>query len=152
MLAHMIKMPGNVWRPANDESAEEMDKFKLGSVATFECKRTRNYKFLKKFFAMLNLGFDAWEPPKVEYRGQVAVKNRERFRKDCLVMAGFFDVVVNLRGETRVEAKSISFGSMEEAEFEKVYSAVADVLLQRVLTTYTRADLDKVVDQMLAFT
>ena len=48
-------------------------------------------------------------------------------------------------------AKSISFGRMEEPEFEKLYSAVVNVLLARVLTTYeNREQLDAVVDQILS--
>jgi len=40
---------------------------------------------------------------------------------------------------------------MEEPEFEKLYSAVVNVLLERVLTTYeNREQLDAVVDQILS--
>ena len=40
---------------------------------------------------------------------------------------------------------------MDDFVFETVYSAVADVLLQGVLIRYKRADLDRVVAEMLRF-
>jgi hypothetical protein len=146
------KLPNGLLAPADAEDVEALQKVKLGQVIHADFKQMRNVKFHRKFFAMLNLGFDAWEPPAIEHNGLPCVKNRERFRKDCLIAAGFCDVVVNLMGTAKAEAKSISFASMDDTEFERVYSAVADVLLRRVLTTYTRADLDRVVDEMLAFT
>ena len=100
---------------------------------------------------MLNIGFDAWEPPELEYKGLLAQKSFERFRKDVTIAAGFYDVNVNLKGEVRAEAKSISFAKMEQHEFEEVYSKVADVLLQKVLLTYARADLDRVVMDIMRF-
>ncbi len=52
----------------------------------------------------------------------------------------------------KLKAKSIRFSKMDDAEFEQVYSAVADVLLTHVLTRYAnRADLDRVVEQVMRF-
>jgi len=52
----------------------------------------------------------------------------------------------------KLKAKSISFANMDDAEFEKVYSAVADVLLNGVLVRYSgRSELDVVVNQILGF-
>lgn len=151
-LAYMVKMPGNIWRPGDEPSNEALSKLAIGEVHAFEHKKVRNYQFLKKFFAMLSVGFDAWEPAQAEYRGMPAQKNRERFREDCTIAAGFYEIVADLDGKPHAKAKSIAFGNMKEAEFEQLYSAVADVLLQRVLTRYTRADLDRVVNELLAFT
>ena len=100
---------------------------------------------------MLNIGFDAWEPPEQEFRGLPVGKNFERFRKDCLIAGGFYEPVANLKGEVRAEAKSISFANMDEDQFNQVYNAVATVLLERVLRHYSRSDLDRVVQQMLGF-
>ena len=41
---------------------------------------------------------------------------------------------------------------MDEIEFETLYSATIDVILSRILTKYTRQDLDNVINQLLAFT
>ena len=147
----LMKAPGGALIPADEDARETVNGWKVGQGVRAKVSRMRNLAFHRKFFAMLNLGFDAWEPPPVVLNGIPAVKNFERFRKDVLIQAGFYELTVNMRGEARAEAKSISFGSMDEDEFEKVYSKVADVLLQKVLTTYTREDLDRVVEEMLGF-
>ena len=137
--------------PDTDESAQLLSKIKTGSVVFADVKRPRNYLFHKKFFALLQVGFDAWEPDAVEFNGLPAQKNFDRFRKDCVISAGYYDTVVNLKGDVRAEAKSISFGAMDESEFAELYSSVANVLLQRVLRNYTREDLDETVERILGF-
>lgn len=147
----LMKAPGGMLLPCDDEAKETIEQWPMGQGVRAKVTRARNLPFHRKFFAMLGLGFEAWEPPDREHRGTPAMKNRERFRKDVLIMAGFYETVVNLRGEVRAEAKSISFANMDEDEFNQVYNRVADVILQKVLRNYTRADLDIVVNQLLGF-
>ena len=125
-----------------------------GELAVIEFVIPRNSKFHRKFFAMLNFAFDAWEPERKRktYKGRPVAKNFERFRKDVLIMAGFYDQTFDLQGRMTLEAHSISFSNMDDMEFERVYSAVADVILDHVLTGYSgREELDRVVDQMVGF-
>ena len=50
----------------NDANAEEfLKKKKLGSILSADVKEIRNYAFHKKLFALLNLGFEYFEPGKV---------------------------------------------------------------------------------------
>lgn len=147
----LIKTPQGAFVPTDETQIEACKRFKAGSTVRAQFAAMRNAKFHRKFFSMLDVGFDAWEPPKSEFRGLPVQKNRERFRKDCIIAAGFYDVVSNINGDVRAEAKSIRFSSMDDEEFERVYSAVADVILQKVLRNYTRADLDAVVDRILGF-
>jgi hypothetical protein len=79
-------------------------------------------------------------------------KNFEQFRADIVILAGYYETAIRLNGDTRVTAKSISFGSMDQGEFDRLYSATVDVILARVLTKYTRDDLNAVIDRLLAFT
>lgn len=110
----------------------------------------RNSRFHRKFFALLRLGFDAWTPEEVPHAGAPAEKQFDRFRRDVTILAGYFDRVFGVDGSMRLEARSISFASMDDAEFEQLYSAVADVLLQRVLVNYQgRAEVDRVVDEIV---
>jgi hypothetical protein len=149
------KVAGGLLAPATDADAESLADVSAGIILRCKVTQMRNARFHRKFFAMLDVGYDAWEPPaEVEIGGKTyhPQKNRERFREDCIISAGFYDVVVNLKGEVRAQAHSISFSNMDEIEFRMVYSAVADVILQRVLTNYTREDLDNVVDRILGFT
>lgn len=142
----------NVLVPHDEAAASFIQKMKVGALMHADFKKVRNYKFHKKYFALVTFAFDQWEPRSgLTYQGQPVAKNKERFRKDVAILAGFFESTVNLKGEVRLEAKSISFSQMDDIEFEALYSATIDVILQRILTTYTRDDLDAVVEQLLRF-
>lgn len=125
-----------------------------GEVLKLSFKKIRNGKYHRKFFALLNFAFDAWEPGRQHksYKGMPVAKNFERFRKDVVIQAGFYEQTFDLDGRMRLEAQSISFANMDDLEFEKVYSAVADVILQKVLITYQgREELDKVIQEVMGF-
>lgn len=132
-------------------SFDQFDKkVKPGEIYSCEIKRKRNPKFHRKFFAMMKVGYDAWEPC-VTYEGVPLNKDFESFRKDVQIMAGYHLIQPTLGGEYKIVAMSISFDSMEQDEFEELYSMCAQVLLDNVLKNYTRNDLDRVVNQLLAF-
>lgn len=147
----LMKGPGGMLMPADPGATEFIEQLKLGIGVRAKITKVRNIGFHRKFFALLQIGFEAWETPQGEYAGMKIEKEFERFRKDVTILAGFYTPVYNMKGEVRLEAKSISFGSMEQDEFENVYSAVANVLLRKVLTKYTREDLDAVVERIMGF-
>lgn len=151
-IGHFIKLPNGALIPAGDEDKELLAKIKQGEVVELKLKRMRNYLFHKKFFAMLNFAFDYFEPSgSFNKWGVVPEKNFDQFRNDVIVLAGFHKAIYRLDGETTLEAKSISFGSMSADEFEKLYSACVDVILKHVCTQYDGQMLDDVVDQAMAF-
>jgi hypothetical protein len=125
-----------------------------GEMAQADMKFPRNPKFHRKFFALLQVGFDAWEPARQRktYKGRPMEKNFDQFREDVTILSGHYVQTFDLKGRMVLRAKSISFGSMDDAEFEEVYSSVADVLLRDVLSTYAgRDELDAVVEKMMGF-
>jgi hypothetical protein len=101
--------------------------------------------------ALLNLAFDAWEPIEATYKGQKVGKNFDQFRRDITILSGHYEMAVNLKGETRLTAKSISFANMDQDQFDHLYSSACNVILQRILTNYTRDDLDAVIDRLMGF-
>ena len=125
---------------------------KPGDLISFEASFPRNPKFHRKFFALLQVGFEAWEPGfEATHKGEPVGKDFDRFRKDVTILAGFYTPTFALDGTLELEAKSISFANMDDAEFERVYSAVVDVLLAKVLKNYTRDDLEQAVERILGF-
>lgn len=131
-----------------------LNKLEEGELCSIEAKLPRNSRFHRKFFAMLNLGFDAWEPERKHktYKGREVQKNFEIFRSDVLIAAGFYEQTFGLDGRLRLDAKSISFSRMEEPEFSEVYNRCLDVLLQDVLSTYAgREEVNQVIEKMLRF-
>jgi len=78
-------------------------------------------------------------------------KNFDRFRKDIAILAGFYEATFRLNGDVRLEAKSISFHSMSEDEFEELYTKTIDVIVKHVLNNYTDEMLRSVLEQVEAF-
>lgn len=121
-----------------------------GELMKIEATIPRNPMYHRKFFALLRTGFDAWVPPMVG--GDTPQKNFEQFREDITILAGYSEAAFDIDGNLRLRAQSISFGSMEQPQFEALYSAVVNVLLERVLTTYAdREELDLVVEKIMGF-
>lgn len=137
--------------PDDTDTSEFIKKLKDGAIIRADFKKMRNPKFHRKFFALLNFAYENWEPAAQTYKDQVVEKNFDRFRADIAILAGFYTVVVNIKGEPRYEAKSISFASMDEAEFDKLYQATITVIMKHILTKYTREDLDQVINELLNF-
>lgn len=147
----LTKYPNGSLVPATTEEAEKLKKIKAGQAVTVKLTQKRNYNFHKKFMAMMQIGFDAFEPAITEYKGIPVQKNFDRFRKDITIAAGFYDFEMCINGEPKAIAKSISFAKMSQEEFEQVYNACCNALLQRVLTNYTQPDLDRVVNEIVRF-
>lgn len=155
MDAFFIKA-NNALHPASFNDQEILKQFKAGQPVRIKLTRVRNYEFHKKYFALLNLAFDYWEPSvKVkECRKALAVnpeKNFDRFRKDIAILCGFYDATYRLNGEVRLEAKSISFHSMSEDEFEELYNKTIDVIVKHVLVQYDGDMLRSIIEQVEAF-
>ncbi|UFU12178.1 DUF1367 family protein (plasmid) [Ideonella dechloratans] len=151
----MLKSPSGALIPASDDAGEMLRKIKVGTPVFVEVKRIRNYKFLKKAFALFKLAFEAWEPvTPLEYKGLPVAKDFERFRKDMTILAGFYKPVYNVRGELRLEAESLSFSSMDDERFETVFRAVLTVVWNRVLKAAGYAseeEVERVVNELMRF-
>jgi len=146
----LLKKVDNALYPIDDEGGQWLFQCKNGQVLKAKISKPRNIQFHRKYFALLNHAFESYEPT-AEYRGVVIEKNFEYFREQIQIFAGYGYPVVNLKGEIRYKSKSISFGSMAPEDFEKLYSSVITVILQKVLTSYTEDDLERVVAEILSF-
>lgn len=59
----LIKQSSGILIPATPETSEFLhSKCKLGAVLEADFRQLRNPAFHRKFFALLNLGFEYWEP------------------------------------------------------------------------------------------
>jgi len=154
MEAFFTKLPNGTLMPASESDRELLDKIKTGDTVKLKLTRPRNIRFHRKYFALLNLAFDYWEVP--EHGEGSALKERmpieknfDTFRANIAVKAGYYIATYTLAGDVRMEAKSISFGSMSEDDFEKLYSASIDVILKHVMHNYTEGELRKTVEDMV---
>lgn len=154
MRALFQKTLAGVLAPADCIAVELLGKLKLGQPVWLDLVRARNTAFHRKYFALLGVGFEAWEPPEIQdgpYAGMVPEKNFDTFRKDITKLAGFVEVRVSVTGEAIVEARSVSFDKMNQDDFERLFSATINVLLRLVLRGKTEAELREWVDAVLRF-
>lgn len=154
MKIYLRKMPGGTLVADDDDAAEWLQGVKNGDVISAEVAKPRNYKFLRKYMALLRLGFDAWEMPATTHRGLPVQKQFARFRKDVAIACGFHTLTVNLKGEVRAEAKSISFASMSEENFNKLFQQTITLFLEkyRILSGYRdAAEVERAIDEILRF-
>lgn len=117
----MIKQSDGSFFPAFNSDYDEAQKIKIGEAYEFEYKKPRNYKFHKKFFALIDL----------VYQNQRHYNNSEHLRYDLTIKAGYYNIRYDIEGRQIIEPQSIAFGSMDENEFNKFYSAIIGVV-----TTY----------------
>ena len=125
----MIKQSGGLLTPAYDIDSEAMTKFKTGEVYEVEIKRGRNPKHHRLMFAFLHFCFEHWQSDRefVDEAGQFEV-----FRQNLTVLAGYHDTHYTITGNVRVVAKSLSYASMTQDEFEACYKAMIAAALRTI--------------------
>lgn len=134
---------------------QRVRKMEAGELVEIDVSFPRNPRFHRKYFALLRVGFDAWQPDRkrFRYRGREVRKSFDAFREEVTVLAGYYVQTFKIDGTFKLEAQSIAFGSMDEDEFEALYSAVVNVLLSNVLARYANRDeLDAVIERIMEFT
>jgi hypothetical protein len=105
--------------PLYSSDLDEKRKLKIGETYQVEVKRPRNYQFHKKFFALLNIG---WENTDVEMPF-------DTYRRWVTMRAGFYKVYHTPKGEL-YEPESIAFSNMDDDTFSEVYERVLSIILK----------------------
>lgn len=148
----LIKRHG-VLMPATEHDTATLAALTDGVMYRAEIVKPRNYKFLQKFFVLLDVLFNMFTPPQLEYKGKPAVKNSTRFRHDLTIAIGYYEMVYKINGDMVAQAKSISFASMEETEFDGVYNRTIDYALAKIAIGENRSkeQIDNWVNQVLSF-
>lgn len=131
---HLVKTPALAFTPATEDDIELMHRFTAGKVYRMDLAEMRNGQFFRKWWALAKIAYDMHaEGLPTHHHGVEVLPDFERFRKDLTIMAGFFRPVWNAKAELRLEAESLKWSKMDEARFEKLYSASIDTILQKIL-------------------
>lgn len=125
--------------PVDDYAYDEKKKLKVGEVYTAEIKQSRNYRFHKLYFALINC---AWEYlPERQTQG---FRSKENLRKYVEVAAGHCEPFYSPAKREWLEVpKSISFDTMDEAEFRDLYERVKDVIFSILGNYITIEEFEK---------
>jgi hypothetical protein len=149
---HVVKRAGPILTPSSDEDKEVLDRLPPGQDVRISFVRVRNLKFHRKWFALARFAYDYWEPELPDdFHGVKPEKNFDRFRKDLIILAGFYDATYQINDKVRIEAKSIAFDNMSEEEFEKLYDKTISVVLKHICSTLSKEEVDNAVDGALSF-
>lgn len=138
---YLRKGMGGVLVPADQRSKDRLDKYKNGTVLRTELTKPRNYQFHKKFFAMRDVAFE----------NQERYTDDEEFRKELIIAAGYYVEHHHLDGTVSREAKSMSFGAMDDNEFGELYAKVFWVIINQVLPGADASQFQSAVDQVMSF-
>jgi len=114
---------------------DEKRKLKLGQDYEVEITNPRNVGFHRKFFALLNIGLEntSLDMPMSAYREYITIK------------AGFYNAYTTPKG-LFYQAKSISFASMSQEEFEELFSRVLDKIIDDIGATK-----EDIMEQLINF-
>lgn len=132
----LIKQLDNSFKLAYDSDYEKAKKIKAGEERKYKCTKPRNIKFHRKSFALLNM----------VYQNQEHYNNIDDLRTDLTIASGFYTKRISIHGEEIIEAKSISFASMQEHEFEKYYNAMIDSIVK-----YFHFDKQSIIEHIEQF-
>lgn len=146
MKINFIKQPGGVLVPSGDLESDQMHKFKTGEMYEVDIKKSRNPQFLAKVMIFFEYCQAHWDGDKVLEHGTPQAQF-DRFRKDMTILAGYYDATVRLNGDTRIEAKSLSYGSMSEDEFQECYQALIQVAMKHIF----KGSDDEVYNKLVGF-
>ena len=110
--------------PIYDSDYESCKKHKIGTEIKAKLTVPRNLQFHKKFFALIKLC----------YKNQEEYDSMDILRKILTMKAGFYEEVKTNKGVVFWPA-SISFSSMDNVEFNDLYSKVVDQVIKMIGVT-----------------
>lgn len=152
MKAHLIKTSHGLI-PNSSESETWYNKIKIGAIVSVDASAMRSYEYHKRFFKLLDIAFNYWEPGEINSEYGSPIKSFDRFRKDIIILAGYYHTEIRIDGSVRVSANSMSFAKMDQDTFYKLYNNVLTVIIEKisVLNTMTREEINDLVDKFLEF-
>jgi len=113
-------------------------KLKPGDRGTFETWKERNVNFHRKYFALLK--HCIYHMPEDENFDRF--RNIESLRREIMLQNGRFDIHTTLGNKIHYVIHSISFKSMDNEEFEKVYAEALNTILKRFLKNISQEDFE----------
>jgi hypothetical protein len=116
----LVKQFDNSFKVAYDSDYEKLKRIKPNEFVECEIKKKRNIMFHRKFFALINM----------VYSNQERYTNTTDLRNDITIEAGYYTERLNMQNEPIKQAKSISFGSMDNYEFSEYYNKCLDVIVK----------------------
>ena len=137
--------------PLYDEDYDEKKKLIIGKEYKAEIRQARNIMFHRKYFGMLDAAWSLLKESQRMFFGGATYGEtfgKEAFRRSVQISAGFFEPIWDVKGRCwQKSVKSIAFDKMDETEFEKLYRAVYDTVMDLLaLNGVSSQDFDRMID------
>jgi hypothetical protein len=135
----LLNREGNRLVAIDAIDADAILSIKQGETVCATIRRPRNVKHHRKLWALLNVIFE----------------NQSRFatKHDLLsamkIATGLYDEGRTIDGIPFIEPKSISFTSMDQADFEEWYARAVEVIVTKILPGASREDIEQEVMSIL---
>ena len=121
----LVKRSDGTYIPAHNSDYELSKKVKNGDSIEGSLSVPRSLGFHKKFFALVRYTFHHMSE---DLQGKFP--SEDALRLELTLQAGYWEKHYTIGGKEITYPKSISFAKMDQVEFEKLYSAVLDVVLK----------------------
>lgn len=141
----MEKLPGGRMVAYDDIAEDELSKCKNHEVYEMELKRVRNPQFHGKVFSFLGFVYHHFDDPNI-HLGKA--KSFDLFRKNLTILAGYYDETYSYDGSVKLEAKSLSYGSMSQSDFEEFYTAAISAAMR---TVFNGSEDQNLYNQLLSY-
>ena len=119
---------------------EEARKIEVGEVIRVKWTRPRNGRMHRKFFALLRVCFEQ----------QDRYATEEQFRHVVQIELGWADPVFTDDGIHWIP-RSLSFGRMDQSEFDRLYSQTLDLMIAKHVKGADPSELDAAAERVLGF-
>lgn len=144
MEFYLIKTDTLTFKAAYDSDAEVAIRIPIGECIKAKFVKSRNVKHHKKFFAMLQMTIDNMpETMPNQYQDVNLLLDEIKFQ------IGHFEMHHTLGGKDYYKVKSISFGKMDQIQFDEFYNKAVDVVLKYFLKEIDKETFEKEVMDFL---
>lgn len=146
MSIELVRTAAGHLAPVGEDGRARIGKLAPGEIVLADVRRPRNLGHHRKAMALFRFAFDRWEPGEAEIGGERARKSFDVFRRELVIAAGYYEVVLGLDGAPRLEALSLRFDAMDQETFTEVYEAVVSVLTGGILHGMTKDEAQRLAD------
>ena len=138
MKFHARILDKNALSHETDEDFKNWLKLKDGDYCEIETWKERNVTNHRRFFALLNRTIYLL-PEEPEYD---KLRNIDYLRKELMILIGQVDTHITMKGELILIPKSISFKSMDDVEFNRIYHLCTEKIVRTFLKDISLEDFE----------
>lgn len=132
----LVKRSDGSFIPAHNSDHELSKRVAPGDSIEGRIIANRNLRFHKKFFALVRYAFHHMSESM-----QAKFPSEDALRLELTLQAGYWVTHYTMGGKEIIYPKSIRFESMDQVEFEQLYSATLDVVVKYFVPEIDNNDL-----------